>query len=111
MLAAQYKALNDHHVFLEGTLLKPNMVTPGQSCGNKASHEEIAVATVKALSRTVPPAVPGKSLPELAVVQWCHSCGPTSGVAPGLLVVLCTPYVAGKVIAGCWSESHWSDIR
>jgi fructose-bisphosphate aldolase class 1 len=30
VLAATYKALNDHHVFLEGTLLKPNMVTPGQ---------------------------------------------------------------------------------
>lgn len=26
VLAALYKALNDHHVFLEGTLLKPNMV-------------------------------------------------------------------------------------
>lgn len=30
VLAAVYKALNDHHVFLEGTLLKPNMVTAGQ---------------------------------------------------------------------------------
>lgn len=29
VLAACYKALNDHHVLLEGTLLKPNMVTPG----------------------------------------------------------------------------------
>lgn len=26
VLAAVYKALNDHHVYLEGTLLKPNMV-------------------------------------------------------------------------------------
>lgn len=24
-----FRALNDHHVFLEGTLLKPNMVTAG----------------------------------------------------------------------------------
>lgn len=30
VLAAVYKALNDHHVYLEGTLLKPNMVTAGQ---------------------------------------------------------------------------------
>lgn len=30
VLAAVYKALSDHHVFLEGTLLKPNMVTAGQ---------------------------------------------------------------------------------
>lgn len=29
VLAAVYKALNDHHVLLEGTLLKPNMVAPG----------------------------------------------------------------------------------
>lgn len=32
VLGATYKALNDHHVFLEGTLLKPNMVLAGQSC-------------------------------------------------------------------------------
>jgi fructose-bisphosphate aldolase, class I len=59
VLAAVYKALNDHHVYLEGTLLKPNMVTPGQSCANKASAQEIARATVQALQRTVPSAVPG----------------------------------------------------
>ncbi|KAF9598879.1 hypothetical protein IFM89_032733 [Coptis chinensis] len=29
VLAACYKALNDHKVLLKGTLLKPNMVTPG----------------------------------------------------------------------------------
>ncbi|OWA50532.1 Fructose-bisphosphate aldolase A [Hypsibius exemplaris] len=59
VLAAQYKALSDHHVFLEGTLLKPNMVSAGQQCTKKYTHEEIARATVTALSRTVPPAVPG----------------------------------------------------
>ncbi|XP_012147475.2 fructose-bisphosphate aldolase isoform X1 [Megachile rotundata] len=59
VLAAVYKALNDHHVYLEGTLLKPNMVTPGQSCPKKATPQEIAAATVTALLRTVPPAVPG----------------------------------------------------
>jgi len=59
VLAAVYKALSDHHVYLEGTLLKPNMVTPGQSYGVKASPGEIARATVTALSRTVPPAMPG----------------------------------------------------
>lgn len=59
VLAAVYKALADHHVYLEGTLLKPNMVTPGQSCPKKATPQEIAAATVTALSRTVPPAVPG----------------------------------------------------
>ena len=59
VLAAVYKALSDHHVYLEGTLLKPNMVTPGQSCPRKASPAEVGQATVQALSRTVPPAMPG----------------------------------------------------
>ncbi|XVF70945.1 hypothetical protein PTKIN_Ptkin11bG0203000 [Pterospermum kingtungense] len=58
VLAAVYKALNDHHVLLEGTLLKPNMVTPG-SDGPKVSPQVIAEYTVVALRRTVPPAVPG----------------------------------------------------
>ncbi|GLT32307.1 hypothetical protein SLA2020_510490 [Shorea laevis] len=58
VLAAVYKALNDHHVLLEGTLLKPNMVTPG-SDSPKVAPEVIAEYTVTALSRTVPPAVPG----------------------------------------------------
>ena len=59
VLAAVYKALNDHHVYLEGTLLKPNMVTPGQSCPVKATPAQVAQATVTAFSRTIPPAVPG----------------------------------------------------
>ncbi|XP_026490731.2 fructose-bisphosphate aldolase-like [Vanessa tameamea] len=59
VLAAVYKALNDHHVFLEGTLLKPNMVTPGQQCSKRSSLGEIASATVTVLLRTVPAAVPG----------------------------------------------------
>ncbi|XP_072099088.1 fructose-bisphosphate aldolase C-like [Mobula birostris] len=59
VLGAVYKALSDHHIYLEGTLLKPNMVTPGHLCPTKYSPEEIATATVTALRRTVPPAVPG----------------------------------------------------
>lgn len=58
VLAAVYKALNDHHVLLEGTLLKPNMVTPG-SDSPKVAPEVIAEYTVIALRRTVPAAVPG----------------------------------------------------
>lgn len=61
VLAAVYKALSDHHVYLEGTLLKPNMVTAGHSCPIKYSSEEIAMATVTALRRTVPPAVTGET--------------------------------------------------
>ena len=59
VLAAVYKALNDHHIFLEGTLLKPNMVTPGIKCPERATPEQVGLATVTALSRTVPAAVPG----------------------------------------------------
>merc|ERR1712227_386041 len=59
VLAAVYKALSDHNVYLEGTLLKPNMVTPGASSKTQATAEQIAKATVTALRRTVPPAMPG----------------------------------------------------
>ncbi|KAI6239076.1 Fructose-bisphosphate aldolase [Aphelenchoides fujianensis] len=58
-LAYTYKALADHHVFLEGTLLKPNMVTPGQSASKRATPEEVGLATVVALRRGIPAAVPG----------------------------------------------------
>ncbi|KAK0599682.1 hypothetical protein LWI29_007620 [Acer saccharum] len=57
VLAAVYKALNDQHVLLEGTLLKPNMVTPA-SDSPKVAPEVIAEYTVTALRRTVPPVVP-----------------------------------------------------
>jgi len=59
VLAYVYKALADHHVYLEGTLLKPNMVTAGQSCARKYTPQDIAVATVKALQRRVPASVAG----------------------------------------------------
>lgn len=59
VLTAVYKAMFEHHVYLEGTLLKPNMVTSGNSCITKCSPDEVAMATVTALRRTVPPAVTG----------------------------------------------------
>jgi fructose-bisphosphate aldolase class I len=62
VLAAVYKALSDHHVYLEGTLLKPNMVSPGIDCPTRNTPEEIGLATLTALRRTVPPAMPGKIL-------------------------------------------------
>lgn len=58
-LAYVYKALADHHVYLEGSLLKPNMVTPGEKCPQRATPQQIAQATVTALQRGVPAAVPG----------------------------------------------------
>jgi fructose-bisphosphate aldolase class I len=58
-LAAVYKALSDHKVYLEGTMLKCNMVLPGVQCKKKYTSEQIAAATVSVLQRTVPAAVPG----------------------------------------------------
>merc|ERR1711966_233898 len=58
VLAAQFKALADHKVYLEGAVLKPNMVKNGLA-GPEASTEEVARLTVQALKRTVPPAMPG----------------------------------------------------
>lgn len=57
-LAACYKALNEQNVLLEGTLLKPNMVLAGQSNKDTYTNEQNAKATVTALLRTVPAAVP-----------------------------------------------------
>lgn len=58
VLTACYNALSLNRVLLEGTLLKPNMVINGVSCKTKATPEQVAKATVTALQRTVPPAVP-----------------------------------------------------
>ena len=46
-------------VYLEGMVLKPNMVIPGKKCAEKASPEQVAEATLRTLKRRVPPAVPG----------------------------------------------------
>jgi len=53
------KALQDQKVIIEGILLKPNMVTPGSECPDRKSSKEIAWFTVRTLSRTIVPALPG----------------------------------------------------
>lgn len=58
MLVAQFEALKAHGCYLEGAVLKPNMVKNGLT-GPKATPEEIAAATVTVLKRTVPVAMPG----------------------------------------------------
>ncbi len=59
VLAYQYYSLEQHHVLLEGTLLKPNMCRPGE--GAKAPFDPVALAraTVRVLQATLPVAVPG----------------------------------------------------
>ncbi|GAC1310076.1 MAG: fructose-bisphosphate aldolase class I [Steroidobacteraceae bacterium] len=46
-------------VYLEGMILKPNMVIAGKKCTEKASPEQVAEATLRTLKRQVPAAVPG----------------------------------------------------
>jgi fructose-bisphosphate aldolase class I len=59
VLHAVFSALFDQKVCLEGMLLKPNMVISGIKCAEQASVKEVALATVRCLSRHVPAAVPG----------------------------------------------------
>lgn len=58
-LHAVFVQLRLQGVLLEGMLLKPNMVLPGQACPIQESVDEVADATVTCLLRTVPAAVPG----------------------------------------------------
>jgi len=46
-------------IFLEGMILKPNMVIAGKKCAQKSSPEQVAEATIRTLKRHVPAAVPG----------------------------------------------------
>merc|ERR1712178_450663 len=58
VLSVHFRVLQEHNVYLEGAVLKPNMVKNGLE-GPRASPEEIAAATVDTLLRTVPAAMPG----------------------------------------------------
>jgi len=57
--ATVVKALHDNGVFLEGCLLKPNMILHGSESGKIASPHEIASYTVRTLKRTIPSSIPG----------------------------------------------------
>jgi len=59
VLTATYARCQLHGLYLEGSLLKPNMVTPGTECKTKYSPYDVAQATVTAFKRTVPSAVAG----------------------------------------------------
>lgn len=58
-LKEQFQELFYAGVNMEGMILKPNMIVPGQSSGSKASVEEVAERTVKCLKDCVPASVPG----------------------------------------------------
>ena len=59
VLQEVFSQLNMHRVYLEGMVLKPNMVISGMKCPKRAGAEEVAEATVRCLKRHVPAAVPG----------------------------------------------------
>jgi fructose-bisphosphate aldolase class I len=58
-LATVFDHLFAANVFLEGIVLKPNMIVPGKKSGQKVTPEQVAEATVRVLKRHVPSAVPG----------------------------------------------------
>jgi fructose-bisphosphate aldolase class I len=58
VLQAVFNELFEAKVSLEGMLLKPNMVIAGQDSARQAPVEEVAAATLRTLTRHVPPAVP-----------------------------------------------------
>lgn len=59
VLKTVFAALYEMRVFLEGMVLKPNMVVPGKKAAQQSRVEEVAAATVKVLKNCVPSAVPG----------------------------------------------------
>ena len=58
-LNAVFDQLFAHRIYLEGMVLKPNMVISGKKAANRAAPEAVAEATLRTLKRHVPPAVPG----------------------------------------------------
>jgi fructose-bisphosphate aldolase, class I len=59
VLQSVFDQLHAHRIFLEGMVLKPNMVISGKKNANRASPQAVAEATVRVLKRHVPSAVPG----------------------------------------------------
>ena len=58
VLHAVFHALHRHKVALEGIVLKPSMVLPGNKIPSRATPEQVAIATLEVLCRNVPAAVP-----------------------------------------------------
>jgi fructose-bisphosphate aldolase, class I len=59
VLERVFDELFQHRVYLEGMVLKPNMVISGKKAPNRAPPEVVAEASLRLLKRHVPPAVPG----------------------------------------------------
>jgi fructose-bisphosphate aldolase class I len=59
VLRTVFDELFEARVFLEGSVLKPNMVISGKKSEKQAMPEQIADATIRLFKRCVPVAVPG----------------------------------------------------
>src|ERR1700688_812812 len=62
VLAEVFQQLHGHRVYLEGMILKPNMVIAGKKSPQPSGPEQVAAATVRCLRRQVPAAVHGIAL-------------------------------------------------
>ena len=58
-LKSLFLHLEKNGVNIQGTLLKPNMVTSGKDCAEQASVEEVAHKTLECLTSNVPEQLPG----------------------------------------------------
>jgi len=59
VLKTLFTHLYEQDVLLEGTILKPSMVVPGDKCPDQVSIEDVAEATVSCLMNSVPAALAG----------------------------------------------------
>ncbi len=52
-----FKAMLDHGVYMEGSLLKSNMVNPGKACKTNYTVDELAIANLQVFRRCFPTAM------------------------------------------------------
>ncbi len=98
VLAHVFKALQDHHVYLEGLLLETNFVRAGHTHCKQSTVLENAKATLEVLQRCVPPAVPGTSK------QICGYCMHVSSKYYQQCIILINLVVGVLFLSGHLSE-------
>ena len=59
VLSALYTQLEEQNVYLEGSILKPNMIVSGTECPTQASVQKVAEMTLDCFNKCVPQDVPG----------------------------------------------------
>ena len=59
ILGVLFQAMREQGVYLEGCVLKTNMINPGKQCPVKYSLEQIAAANLDVLAQTVPACIRG----------------------------------------------------